>query len=259
MPRGCFLFLEKPVMRRGDYPRTLCRERGWTLLEILVVIVVITVLVAIALPVFSRARERALQAVCQNHLKQMGLAVRLYLQYNDNTYFPYELETREGTLYYYGLERPLGDGHVDVDVTRGYLFPYYSLVAGVGRCPSFEECSSLRRRLQGATLGYGYNRFGVAGKSGSLITAPENIVLLADSAHVGWHGAWSGPTKLIVEEFGYVTPSDFTVHFRHAGQANVLFCDGHVESRTPRKIFPVLPKSHVGMLNELGDTSLFIP
>jgi len=246
-------------MRREGCARGVRRERGWSLVEILVVILVIGLLAAIALPVFSRARERALQAVCQNHLKQLGLAVRLYLQYNDNIYFPYEVETREGTLYYYGLERLLSDGCVDVDVSRGYLFPYFSLVAGVERCPSFNECSSLKRRLQGATLGYGYNRFGVAGKSGTCIRAPENIVLLADSAHVAWRGACSGPTNLIVEEFGYVTPSDFTVHFRHAGQANVLFCDGHVESRVPRKIFSVLPKANVGMLNELGDTSLFIP
>lgn len=234
--------------------------RGWTLLEILIVILIIGVLAALALPVFSRARERAIQAVCQNHLKQMGVAVRLYLQYNDNNYFPYHVDTNEGSLYYYGLERPTSDPDVvEIDVTRGYLFPYYSLVSGVGRCPAFDSTTSAGGKIEGATLGYGYNRWGVAGTNASSISAPESIVLLADCAHVVWRRETPARLKLIVEEFPYVTPVEFTVHFRHAGQANVLFCDGHVEHRSPKVILPVLPGARVGRLNELGDTSLFIP
>lgn len=236
------------------------RQRGLSLLEILIVVVVIGFLAALTLPVFSRARARAIQAVCQNHLKQMGLAVQLYLQYNDNTYFPYELPIDEGTLYYYGLERPLpSGGGVDFDVTRGYLFPYYSLVNGVGRCPAFHATSSEEKTLGGATLGYGYNRFGVAGRKATCIQSPENLVLFADCAHVIRERIGRHRGKLIVAEWDHVTPSDFDVHFRHAGQANVLFCDGHVESREPRRILPVLPKANVGMMNDLGDASLFIP
>ncbi|KPL04982.1 MAG: hypothetical protein AMK75_00105 [Planctomycetes bacterium SM23_65] len=235
------------------------RRRAVTLLEILVVIVVIGVLAALTLPVFWHARARAIQAVCQNHLKQMGVAVQLYLQYNDNTYFPRELETDEGTLYYYGLERPLAGGGVELDVTRGYLFPYYSLVSNVGCCPAFRATTREGRRQQGATLGYGYNRFGVAGRKGNHIAKPENIVLFADCSHVVWERQTGVLGKLVVEEWDYVSPSDFTVHFRHAGQANVIFCDGHIESREPRNALDVLPKAPVGMINDLGDTSLFIP
>ncbi|HUW58516.1 MAG TPA: prepilin-type N-terminal cleavage/methylation domain-containing protein [Planctomycetota bacterium] len=238
------------------------RQRGLSLLEVLVVVVVIGILAALTLPVFSRARARAIQAVCQNHLKQISVAVQLYLQYNDNTYFPHEVETDEGTLYYYGLERLLPDGEgVSLDVTRGYLFSYYSLVSGVGSCPAFKATSREGTRQKGATLGFGYNRFGVAGRKATCIANPENIVLFADCAHVVSEG---GPLvrargRFVVEEWDYVSPSEFTIHFRHAGQANVLFCDGHVESREPRKILSVLPKAQVGMINDLGDTALFIP
>ena len=238
----------------------LSRQRGLSLLEVLVVVVVIGILAALTLPVFSRARARAIQAVCQSHLKQLGLAVQLYLQYNDNTYFPHEAETDEGTLYYYGLERPLpgGDG-VTLDVTRGYLFSYYSLVSGVGCCPAFKATSREGLRQKGATLGFGYNRFGVSGQKASHIANPENIVLFADCAHVVYERNPGVRARLFVEEWDYVSPAEFTVHFRHAGQANVLFCDGHVESRAPRKILSVLPKAQVGMINDLGDTDLFLP
>jgi len=236
----------------------LHHPRGWTLLEILLVILVIGILAALALPVFSRARERAIQAVCKSHLKQLGLAVRLYLQYNDSIYFPYEVETDEGTLYYYGLETPSPDGDgVELDVTRGYLFPYYSLVEGVGSCPAFNLPAS-PRRTRGAALGYGYNRFGVAGLRSAAVGNPENIILFADCARVVRRTSTIG-ARLVVEEFHYVSPCDFTVHFRHGGQGNFLFCDGHVEARYPKRILPVLPDAQVGMVNELGDTSLFIP
>ena len=237
-----------------------CRQRGLSLLEILIVIVVIGILASLTLPVFSRARARAIQAVCQNHLKQISVAVQLYLQYNDDTYFPHEVDTDEGTLYYYGLERPLpGGDDVTLDVTRGYLFSYYSLVSGVGCCPAFKASSKEGSRQKGATLGFGYNRFGVAGRKASHIPNPESIVLFADCARVVDERTSTSRSKLVVEEWDFVSPSDFTIHFRHAGQANVLFCDGHVESRKPRKILSVLPRAQVGMINELGDTALFLP
>jgi prepilin-type processing-associated H-X9-DG protein/prepilin-type N-terminal cleavage/methylation domain-containing protein len=236
-------------------------EGGFSLVEILVVILVVGILAGLVLPVFTRARDRAVQAVCKNHLKQMGLAVRLYLQYNDNTYFPYSVNTPRGTLYYYGLERPSAvvAGHVELDVTKGYLFPYYSLVSGVERCPAFDPAPANGKVLRGATLGFGYNRFGLSGRSASEVRNHEGIILFADCAHIATVRSGRGRSKLVVEEFRYVSPTDYTVHFRHAGEANILFCDGHVESRRPLKIFSKLPGSGVGMLNQLGDTSLFIP
>ena len=54
------------------------KERGFTLIEMMIVVAIIAILVAILVPNFMRARAQAQTAACEANLKEIATALELY-------------------------------------------------------------------------------------------------------------------------------------------------------------------------------------
>jgi prepilin-type N-terminal cleavage/methylation domain-containing protein/prepilin-type processing-associated H-X9-DG protein len=129
---------------------TIRRQKGFTLIELLVVIAIIGILAAMVFPVFARARESARKAVCLSNMKNIALAVNLYLSDYNGIYFTFE--HRPEVISYY--DNIVGGGKTNCKHGRFYANPYlrtpvildeYVKNREVWQCPS-------AKLLTGATV-----------------------------------------------------------------------------------------------------------
>ncbi|MCE5341594.1 MAG: type II secretion system GspH family protein [Planctomycetaceae bacterium] len=113
--------------------------KGFTLVELLVVISIIAVLLAVLMPSLRKAKEQANFVICKNNLRQIGLAGTMYLQANNNA-FPHPLVCVYTWKTFdppYGTSHPFECRWHDAGVTPDGPFWPYLKTKGITHCPSF--------------------------------------------------------------------------------------------------------------------------
>ncbi len=183
-------------------------SRGFSLTELLVSIAIVAVLAAILIPVIRSTRESAHASQCASNLRQIGVYFGLYTTEYDGK-LPPCMWDRDG------------DGpNKDFNPWPRYLarlMPEFSgghenwwWKSDLFVCPTVDNKRS-----------YAMNWW-AGGISISELLEPSKKVLAADSVvgNEDWalalYPVWGGKSD---------------IDFRHNGHANILFFDGHVESR----------------------------
>jgi prepilin-type N-terminal cleavage/methylation domain-containing protein/prepilin-type processing-associated H-X9-DG protein len=211
------------------------RRRGFTLIELLVVMAILGILAGLLFPVFASAREMSRRVVCVSNLRQIAMAMLMYMQDNDGSYV--QAMSADNLMRWHGGRSSQDE---PFDPKRGPLWTYYR-TKELKTCPSFAaEFGS--QGFEEGTGGYGYNAQYVGGSPGDwqggwmyvpakefMIRNPSKTVMLTDAAFLDQN------KKLIEYSFCeapyweyWESKCDPSTHFRHRGYANVAFCDGHV-------------------------------
>lgn len=217
--------------------------RGFTLVELLVVIGIIALLISILLPSLNKARQAAITVQCASNLRQMGQGYFIYASENKGSLPPFE---EKNAAYNYLTNRM----HLD------FIAPYLGVkdpvaaqwggtkVVGVNylNCPadtSPDEYSA-----------YGVNYAEVfsyppPSDTGSkkLVKIPPTCFVSMDASTHFIYSPITVPLDVDTDGDGKKDTSTYLTAYpvwhynqarpkRHNGRANYLFPDGHVDLRT---------------------------
>lgn len=243
--------------------RTRCV--GFTLIELLAVIAIIAILAALLLPSLMAAKVAAQSAKCRNNLRQLGLALNLYVQ--DHSAYPLCASYFNGQrLSWDEALRPFTTSLWD-----GPLLKCPAYTWAITREPMAHSIDFLSYRFgsyaynaDGSALGHGARGLGIDMQvPNDPAFQPRHLVLesgvvsSADMIAIGDAPIWVRP-------FAGTTGGFFTLDWqfgrimsynnqpgtmlkadrkRHRDRYNVVFCDSHVEAIPRVVIFDTAPNS----------------
>lgn len=200
-------------------------RQAFTLIELLVVIAIIAILAGILLPVFARAREKARQTTCLSNMRQLGIALVMYIEDADGMSFFFGHDSR---LSRCNPSAPLG-------ATRenrwwNQILPYTRMGGALLVCPS--DAGRVPHPLEDGRDGRPYvPRSYVANRAGeclpiSAIDTPADVVIVTEKGDL-FDDSWYEPPKNLYDKAGYNQP--VLAMTRHSGGCNNMFFDGHAK------------------------------
>ncbi|MCC6235570.1 MAG: DUF1559 domain-containing protein [Verrucomicrobiales bacterium] len=174
----------------------IARAQAFTLTELLVVIAVLAVLASLLMPALGRAKLAAQNAVCMSNLRQIGIALTLYVGEQDAyplAAIAFNPAITPASAISPGWESLLIP-YLDRDPLRSAISPGAPLPvrsdrgAGVWGCPAYLRLQSKPWQQSIRSGAYGYNRSGVSGPILSDPPCPDGEGVAPRNSQLGLGG-----------------------------------------------------------------------
>ena len=231
-------------------------ERAFTLIELLVVIAIIGILAAMLLPALNKARAKAKTALCVANEKQIGLAVGLYADDN-NDCFPPGYENTVGSDWHLIIS-PYLSKTKNTYTAQGGASPTFICPASVQVLPSGITMSltyTAHRAMFWCNPACNINGNKITQYTRGQCTRPSDMVMVFDGCQQSVDSATTFDAQACSDQLGDtliiypgtkptqaepMIPANNVdgpngqglIRWRHNGNngANFLYVDGHVES-----------------------------
>ena len=206
------------------------RRRGFTLVELLVVLAVIAILASLLLPALAGAKSRAHTVKCMNNLRQIGLASAMYVDDREDGELPASQHTGKSWV--------------------ATLAPYAA--TNIYRCPKDRHPTRLYTYALNDFLLKPSDPLAEDFSRAQSVPAPVETMFVGEATdeyfggdHFHFSPAYDGA----------YTPTAFSQQVgvrRHDHKANYLFVDFHLETRTWTKAKTELQATGSRFVNPAG-------
>lgn len=225
----------------------MIKAKGFTLIEMLVVIAIIGILASMLMPSLQKALNTAKSISCVNNMRQVGLQFMSYIGDNNDNPPPYDNFNTVAWLAGYGPTINVNDmrsAGVFPDTIRGmYLCPAAELVDGAiyykhsyvmtsTHVAPADSGGGVHGMVGSVAVARKYNRI----TSGSVIFTEGRLKLQSGYAFGGSQGR-NVPNVVNNWEIYAGTTNDCVTYYNHELKANFLFKDGRVSSCPAGTIF----------------------